>query len=94
MSRVAMSCPDCREAATLEAHAAALSSEARQLIQDHNGRPPLRRTVRESHSASHLQTPEGGLATMRLAQVLLAGYCARLPGTDRYAMVSHSGLGM
>lgn len=73
----------CREAATLEAHAAVVSAETRQLLQAHNGRPPLLRTAQEAHNPAHLVTEEGGVATMRLAQVLLAGYCARLPGTDR-----------
>lgn len=60
-----------------------VSAETRQLLQAYNGRPPLLRTAQEPHDPAHLVTEEGGVATMRLAQVLLAGYCARLPGTDR-----------
>lgn len=73
-----------REAAELETHAACVSEAARQELRMHNGRPPLLRTAREPHNPAHLVTREGGVATMRLAQVLLAGFCARLPGTDRW----------
>jgi hypothetical protein len=76
----------CREAAILEAHAATLSASTRQMLQAHSGAAALLRTTVEPHNPAHLQTSEGGLATMRLAQVLLAGYCARLPGNDRCAL--------
>jgi hypothetical protein len=80
------SCP-CRDAATLQAHAAVLSAEHRQLIHAKQGSPPLLHTTPEPHNPAHLHTPEGAVATMRLAQVLLIGFCARLPGTDRCVCV-------
>lgn len=77
-------CHSCSESAELEAHAAYVSEQRRQELHLHKGQPPLLRTDREPHNLAHLVTPKGGVATMRLAQVLLAGFCARLPGTDRW----------
>lgn len=45
--------------------------------------PAPLRPVPEAPHPLHLVTGGGGVATMRLAQALLAGYCAKLPGSDR-----------
>jgi hypothetical protein len=55
----------------------------RQILQRSNGRPQLWHTHALTHNLTHLVTAAGGVATMRLAQVLLAGFCAKLPGADR-----------
>lgn len=77
-----------REATILEAHAAAVSLETCALLQQHGGSPPPRWPTQVPHNPAHLVTTDEdgcpcGVATMRLAQVLLAGFCAKLPGSDR-----------
>lgn len=68
----------------LERHAAAVSEGVtRPELQQYGGRPPLLRVMQEPNNPAHLITAAGGAATMRLAQPLLAGFCAKLPGSDR-----------
>jgi hypothetical protein len=73
----------CRDAAILESHAAAVSNLTRSILERSHGRPQLRHTTALPHNPTHLVTAAGGVLTMRLAQVVLAGYNAKLPGADR-----------
>lgn len=79
-------CPPHRKAVTLQgrdSYTATVSASTRDLLQQYSGRPPPLSSSQAPPHPDHLATPAGGMATLRLAQVLLVGFCAKLPGGDR-----------
>ena len=83
----------CSGAQLMEALMSDISRTTRELLQNHRQQhagtlnpgtpPPLLSMSLEPRNPAHLYTADGACATMRLAQPILAGYCAKLPGTDR-----------
>lgn len=80
--------PRCREARLQDELAARVSQDTRALLQQYGSQPsqlPHLTAVQLMHHEQqrHLVTRQGAVATLRLAQPLLAGFCAKLPGSDR-----------
>jgi hypothetical protein len=79
----------CRKADVLEARARELSAQNRAMLAaaaaaSPGAPPPLPRPAAEPvDPASRLSTPCGAVVTLRLAQQVLAEFCAKLPGSDR-----------
>jgi sarcosine oxidase gamma subunit len=75
----------CREAEAQEKLAASISATTRAALQS-NAVPAVvaeqQKLVLQPDPKDFIITSEGARATMRLAQALLAGYCAKLPGSD------------
>eukprot|EP00775_Hariotina_reticulata_P010787 gene10787-10944_t len=67
------------------AHASAATRT--KLQQAPNGLLLPPRQSAEEHHPAHLVIPGGGTATARLAQPILAGFCAKLPGCDRHVQL-------
>jgi hypothetical protein len=76
----------CREAANQEQLAARISAATRVALKTATS-AAQQQQQQQLILEDVLLTPEGAKATMRLAQALLAGYCAKLPGSDRCAAV-------
>jgi hypothetical protein len=72
----------CREAADQEQLAASISAATRTALQAGTVQQQ-QQEVLQPDPGDCLLTAQGAKATMRLAQALLAGYCAKLPGCDR-----------
>jgi hypothetical protein len=80
-------CP-CRKAEVLEARAREISARNRAMLAAAAANPeepaPLLRAAADPvDPASRLVTPAGAVVTLRLAQQMLAEFCAKLPGSDR-----------
>jgi hypothetical protein len=68
-------CFFCRDAQLQDELARQISTGTRQLLAA--GKPPSL-TNQLQHNAAHLLMPQGGIATLRLAQPLLIGFCTKL----------------
>jgi hypothetical protein len=78
----------CREAADQEQLAARISAATRSALQAGAAQQQQQQqqtVVLRPGDDDVLVTAQGAKATMRLAQALLAGFCAKLPGCDRCA---------
>jgi hypothetical protein len=69
----------CRDAQLQDELAQQISMNTRQLMAHAAaaGTPPSLTEQLQQHPA-HLQMPQGGIATLRLAQPLLIGFCTKL----------------
>jgi hypothetical protein len=81
--------PSCRKADKLEARAREISAQNSAMLAAAAAAPgqpqPLPRPAAESvDGSSRLATPAGAVVTLRLAQQMLAEFCAKLPGSDRW----------
>lgn len=90
----------CRKADRLEARMREISAENRRRLEEHSQqaaaakgdvsstavipRLEFRPEVNQLDQSSRLMTGVGAVVTTRLAQQMLAEYCAKLPGSDRW----------